>query len=378
MRITTTVLFVCVVGLLALGMVMLFSASMGQTEGRFWIMQPVWCALGMVVCLGLAAAGDYTWIKKVRWLLLALAALLLVVVLVPPFPGIVRKINGACRWIEYRGMRFQPSELAKIALIVWLAWYGEYCQWSMKEFRRGLMIPGLVIGVVLGLIFLEPDWGTAILLAAVSGIILFLAGARWDFLAVGALAGGSGLAVMLWHDPVRRERWLAFLDLEKYKETIGFQTYQSVTAIGSGGWQGVGLGDSRQKMGFVPELHTDFIFSLIGEELGLIGTLLVLLAFLAILVSGLYIAWRARDTFGRLLAAGITILITLQAVINIGVVTSSLPNKGLPLPFISYGGSSLVLMLASIGILLNVARHAQEPNSVLDPSLDAHPALEGA
>jgi cell division protein FtsW len=167
-----------------------------------------------------------------------------------------------------------------------------------------------------------------------------------------------GLAYSIWRDPMRMKRMLSWWDLEQSKDGVGYQAYQAMIALGSGGWFGLGLGNGRQKLGFVPEHHTDFIFSIIGEELGLITTLLVVAAFVIIAVCGICIALHARDTFGTLLATGITLLISLQAAINIGVVTSALPNKGLPLPFISYGGSNLLAMLTCIGILLSVARKA--------------------
>jgi cell division protein FtsW len=163
---------------------------------------------------------------------------------------------------------------------------------------------------------------------------------------------------MLLHNPMRMKRIFSWLDLEQHKDDVGYQAYQAMIALGSGGWTGLGLGNGRQKLGWVPEHHTDFIFSIIGEELGLLATLLVIVAFVVIALCGFYIALRAQDMFGTLLAAGITLLISLQAAINIGVVTSALPNKGLALPFISYGGSSLVVMLACVGILLSVARQA--------------------
>ncbi len=375
MKVATSILFSSVVGLLALGMVMLFSASTGEAKLSYWKMQPVWCALGLGICWILAACGDYAWLKKLWWLcwLAGLAVLVLVLI-----PGIGKHLNGASRWIKFQGFTFQPSELAKIATIIALAWYGDRYARFMGQWRRGWLYPGLLIAPVMLLIFAEPDWGTAMLLAAVCAIMLFLAGTRIDLLMVTGTGAFSALAVLLSNDPVRRARWLAFLDLERYKESFGFQVFQSVTAIGSGGIEGKGLCDGRQKFGFVPELHTDFIYSLIGEELGLIGTLAVILAFLAILFTGLYIARRARDNFGMLLASGITFLISLQAAINIGVVTSSLPNKGLPLPFISYGGSNLVILLGCIGILLNIARHAEEPANIFCPSLEPSGELEPA
>src|ERR1022692_955184 len=243
-------------------------------------------------------------------------------------------------------------------VIILLAWYGEHFQRQMPTLKRGVVIPGLLIAAMLLLIFGEPDWGTTILLAAVSGGMLIVAGARWRYFIPPMLAGLGGLLFLLWNNPLRMKRIFSWLYLEEHKSDTGFQTYQSILALGSGGWTGLGLGNGRQKLGFVPEHHTDFIFSIIGEELGLIATLLVVVAFVSIVVCGIYIALHARDTFGTLLATGITLLISLQAAINIGVVTSALPNKGLPLPFISYGGSSLVVMLACVGILLSVARQA--------------------
>ena len=173
-----------------------------------------------------------------------------------------------------------------------------------------------------------------------------------------AVAALTALGFSLWHDPIRSKRIFSWLYLEENKSGVGYQAYQAMLALGSGGWTGLGLGNGRQKMGFVPENHTDFILSIVGEELGLVATLLIIVGFVAIVVCGIYIALKSRDTFGLLLGSGITFLIGLQAFINIGVVTSALPNKGLPLPFISYGGSNLLIMLTSVGLLLSIARHA--------------------
>jgi cell division protein FtsW len=194
--------------------------------------------------------------------------------------------------------------------------------------------------------------------------MLLVAGVRWRFIVPPVLAGFAALAISLFHDPMRRARIMSWWELEKDKKGVGYQAYEAMLALGVGGWLGRGLGNSRQKLGFVPEQHTDFIFSIIGEELGLIATVLVVIAFIAIVLSGIYIAMRSPDTFGMLLGSGIAFMIGLQAVINIGVVTSALPNKGLPLPFISYGGSNLVLMLTSVGVLLSVARQAREPDPI--------------
>ncbi len=357
----TTILFACVLGLLALGMVTLFSVSALKPEAKYVMMQPVWGGLGLVMCL-LAAMVDYRRLKQhpmMAWMLYGLALALLV--LVWRF-GVTR--NGATRWLGYSGFNVQPSEFAKIALIILLAWWGDRFQ---KRFAKplpnlvwGLVLPAFLIAPVLALIFKEPDWGTTILLAAVCGILLYLAGTRWYYLFLPAAVGAYAMFVMISNDPVRGDRWDAYKHPAKHREGAGYQTYQAMVALGSGGVTGLGLGNGRQKLGFVPEHHTDFIFSVIGEELGLIATSLVLAAYVAIVCCGIHIAWHASDVFGMLLSAGITCLIGVQAAINMGVVTGSLPNKGLALPFISYGGSNLVLMLCSVGLLWSVARHAAD------------------
>jgi cell division protein FtsW len=355
MKAAVTMLVFCVAALLALGMVMLYSSSMAQAGTRYLLMQLVWCAIGLGLCLA-ATLIDYRWLKKFAWPLFGLAIVLLLLVFVPPI-GI--KVNGARRWLHWGGVRFQSSELAKLALIIALAWYGEHFQRQMPTWKRGIMIPAAFIGVILALVFIEPDRGTTILLGSVSAVMLIIAGVRWTYIVPPVIVALAGLGVSLARDPMRTRRIFSWLDLEAHKSGVGYQAYQAMIALGAGGWMGLGLGNGRQKMGFVPENHTDFIFSIIGEELGLITTLLVVMGFVGVIVCGIYIALNARDTFGMLLGAGITFLIGLQAFINIGVVTSALPNKGLPLPFISYGGSNLLMMLVAVGILLSIARHAK-------------------
>ena len=359
MKAAVTTLVFCVTSLLALGMVMLYSSSMTQVGTHYLMMQVRWGALGLVLCVG-AASMDYRWLRKAAWPLLLFSVILLVLVLVPQ---VTRRINGARRWFEFHGVRFQPSEMAKLSLIIVVAWYGERFQRQMPSWKRGVLIPSLFIGPVLALIFIEPDRGTTILLAAVCGIMLIIAGVRWRCFVPPIAVAAAGLAFSLWHDPMRMRRIFSWLNLEEHKSGTGYQAYQAMLALGSGGWTGLGLGNGRQKLGFVPEHHTDFILSIIGEELGLIATLLVVAAFVVIVVCGLYISRRACDTFGLLLGSGLTFLMGLQAAINIGVVTSALPNKGLPLPFISYGGSNLLAMLTCVGLLLSIARKAK----VVDP-----------
>src|SRR6266850_2343815 len=367
MKVAVTVLIFCVAALLALGMVMLYSTSMAQVGARYLLMQLIWCGLGLVLCV-VAASIDYRRVKKLVWPLLAFSTVLLALVLVHQ---IGTKINGARRWFSFGHVRFQPSELAKLALIMALAWYGEYFQRQMPGWKRGILIPGLFIGLVLGLIFVEPDRGTTILLASVSAIMLLIAGVRWKYIMPPVLLALGGLAISLWRDPMRAKRIFSWLYLEESKSGVGYQAYQAMVALGAGGWTGLGLGNGRQKHGFVPEHHTDFIFSIIGEELGLVATLLVVLAFIAIVIAGICIAFNSRDTFGLLLGSGISFLIGLQAFINIGVVTSALPNKGLPLPFISYGGSNLLIMLTSVGILLSIARRSRVPGTLPAKAADA-------
>ena len=361
MRVAVTTLAFCVASLLALGLVMLYSSSMTQVGAHYLMMQLVWCVFGFGLCVT-AAALDYQLFKKIAWLLFGLAVFLLLLVIAMRSHHVAGlsapRINGARRWFDFHGVRFQPSELGKIALVIALAWYGDRFQRRMHTFNWGVVLPTAMIAVVLGLVFVEPDRGTTILLAVVSGAVLLLAGVQWKFIVPPVLLAAVGLTVSILHDPMRMKRIFSWLDLEQHKDGVGYQAYQAMIALGSGGWTGLGLGNGRQKLGFVPEHHTDFIFSIIGEELGLVATLLVVVAFVVIAFCGIYIALRARDTFGTLLATGITLLISLQAAINIGVVTSALPNKGLPLPFISYGGSNLLAMLACVGLLFSIARQA--------------------
>ncbi len=357
MKLAVTVLVFCVAALLALGLVILYSSGMAQVGAHYLIVQLIWCGMGLGVCVA-GAALDYKLLQKLAWVLFGLAIVLLALVYVPHI-GIRRK--GASRWIGFHDISLlQPSEFAKLALIVIVAWYGDRFQRQMPTFKRGVVLPGILIALILGLVFREPDRGTTVLLACVSGTMLLIAGVRWKFIVPPLLASVAALAISILYDPMRRGRVFGWLHLEEHKEGVSYQAYQAMIALGAGGWTGLGLGNGRQKLGFVPEHHTDFILSVIGEELGAVATLAVVLAFVAILICGLYIAVKARETFGMLLASGITFLITLQAFINIGVVTSALPNKGLPLPFISYGGSNLLIMLTSVGILLSVARHGRD------------------
>ncbi|HOX58287.1 MAG TPA: putative lipid II flippase FtsW [Candidatus Paceibacterota bacterium] len=361
MKVSVTILVSCVAALLSLGMVMLYSSSMAQVGAHYLRMQLVWCGLGLAACV-VAALLDYRQLRWIWWLPLGLALLMLGLVL---NPHIGAKINGARRWFSFGGMRFQPSEFAKIALIIALAWYGERFQRQMPLWKRGILIPGLLIVVTVGLIFIEPDVGNALVLAAVSSTLLLISGVRLRYFLPPVIAGVIAIGTFICYNPMRSDRIHSWLHVEETRRDTGLQAYQAMVALGSGGLTGKGLGDGRQKLGFLPEHHTDFIFSIIGEELGLIATLLVVAAFIAIVFCGAHIAMNAADTFGMLLGSGITFLIGMQAFINIGVVTSALPNKGLPLPFISYGGSNLLMTLTSVGLLVSIARQARNPDGVI-------------
>ena len=252
-----------------------------------------------------------------------------------------------------------PSEFAKVALIIVLAWYGDRYQRQMPSWIRGMALPVLIIAPVIGLIFKEPDRGQTILLSSVCLGMLLVAGVRWRCLSLPVLLGGAGLAFSMLHDKMRKGRLDAWLHPDVHANGAALQAQQAMYGLGAGGWTGLGLGNGLRKYGYLPEINTDFIFANIGEELGLIATLLVVVGFVVIALCGIYISLHARDTFGGLLALGITLLICLQAAINIGVVTSALPNKGLPLPFISYGGSNLLAMFTCLGILFSIARQAE-------------------
>jgi len=372
MKTAVTTLAVCVAALLALGMVMLYSSSSSMTQhgtrvgANYLIMQMIWCALGLVACV-MATAVDYRLLKKVVWPMFVIAIILLVLVLLPLPHGLTRKINGAHRWFVLPGLRLQPSELGKLALIFALAWYGERFQRQMPSWKMGIVLPGFLIGLVGGLIFKEPDVGNALVIATVSGMMLLIAGIRLKYFLPPVIAVALAVSAFIYQNPMRSDRIYSWLHLEETKLGIGRQVYQSELALGSGGWTGLGLGNGREKLGWVSEHHTDFIFPVIGEELGLVATLLVVAAFVVIVICGIYISLRAPDTFGLLLGCGFSFLIGLQAFINIGVVTGALPNKGLPLPFISYGGSNLLAMLVCVGLLFSIARRARATQPASDP-----------
>ena len=313
----------------------------------------------MFVGLGLAwwlASIDYRSIRKKRWLIYSgfgVSTLLLALVYVP---GIGHEVNGATRWIKIPGVgNFQPSELAKITTIVALAaWFTHY-QSETRKLVKGFVSPCIILGVPVILIFFEKDMGTAASLAAAGLSVIFIAGARLRYIVPSVLAGLYAFYYFVRMDPNRWNRIMAYLDMETHKMGYAYQQHRGLLAFGNGGIEGAGLGNGAEKHGYLPFSHTDFIFPVIGEELGWV-TLLVVLCFVAYTVFGFLIAMRATDLFGRLLAIGLTAIIVVPAMVNIGVTTALLPNTGLPLPFVSYGGSNLVITIASVGLLISVHR----------------------
>lgn len=349
--------------LVLLGIVMLASTSFfvqeksNEAYAMLW-QQGVWVVASLVAAL-LFAWLPYENLYRFRWWIYGVALLALVFCFVP-YIGV--EVNGASRWIGLRALglpmiQFQPSELAKLACAVGLAgWFARHAPLT-RELTNGFLLPGAMVLVPLLLVGMEVDLGSAVLIGALAGGVMFVAGTRWLYL----LPVGSGLLGSLYGVvklmPNRVERVMAFMDLEKYKDGLGLQQWRAMIAFGSGGVEGVGLGNGRQKMMGLPEAHTDFIFPMVGEELGFAGAIFVVLLFVTIVLAGLNIAHRAKDRFGKLLAFGITFLMALEALMNMGVTTALLPNKGLPLPFVSKGGSSLLFAMIGIGILINIHRH---------------------
>lgn len=355
--------------LVTLGLTMLHSIGMQHPRGMYFFYQQCqWLGLGLVAC-GIAASVDYRKTRSLAFALLIATAVMLVMARIPPFGKLV---NGGWRWVRLGPVTMQPSELAKVALIMAIAAYAHACRRRLPTFLYGLVIPGAAIGLMLGLVLIGKDLGTTALLAMLSTAMLFAGGTRLRHLVPVGLVGIALLGTYLATDPVRWRRVDAFMHPEKYPETIAWQAEQSKIAIGSGGPMGRGLGNGIHKSGFVPEQPTDFIFSVIGEELGLRVTLPLLAAYLAFSLAALRIARRAPDTYGALIAFGIALLVGFQAVINIAVTTDSVPNKGLALPFVSYGGSCLLAMLTLVGLLINVAVRSahEEANEFAPPEGD--------
>ena len=355
------ILVLAVAALITIGLVMLFSTGAYAPDNHgdelsFLKKQSFWLGIGFL-CSVACAVVDYHWWKRTWPIGLAATLVLLVLCFVRP---IGMRINGSSRWVHLGPMTFQPSELAKLASIIFIAWWFSNFESDQKNFLKGFVIPLSVIGAVLALIVTETDLGTTLLIGGTVFILMFIAGSSLKYLGPLVLSGIVGILCLAWRISERQGRLLAFLNPEKYQETEGHQQLMGLIAFGSGGIDGLGLGNGRQKMLYLPYAHTDFIFPVIGEELGLRVTLAIVFCYLLVLTAGTLIALNARDRFGMLLGFGCTVTMGLQAAINIGVTTSLLPNKGLPLPLISYGGSNLFYCLICVGILINIYRQGKE------------------
>jgi len=354
------VLLLTVAGLLVLGLVMLFSTSAFARDSHgdiyfFVKRQIMWLCVGLVVSFAAACVDYHVW-QRWWWIFFCAAVVLLLLCFVP---GIGLRINGSSRWINIGVGVLQPSEMAKIAALFFLAWWYSRFQDESKGFLMGLAAPMAILSLLMLPILLEVDMGNTALIGATGVAVMFVAGAALRWLVLAGLGGLAGIAFLAMNISERQGRLLAFMDPEKYRLGEGLQQWQALIAFGSGGVEGLGLGEGRQKMLYLPYAHTDFIFPMIGEELGLRITLLTVAGYLLVCLCGSLVASNARDRFGLLLGIGAVMMISIQAAVNIGVTTSLLPNKGMPLPFISYGGSNLMVCLFMIGLLVNIHRQGR-------------------
>ncbi|MGH7256261.1 MAG: putative lipid II flippase FtsW, partial [Nitrospirales bacterium] len=326
-----------------------------EDPGFFLKRQLAWLLAGLIG-LHLVARIDYT-----RWRPLALPGLLVMLLLLAAvlIPSVGVEVKGARRWLKLGMISVQPAELAKLVLVLYLAAYLAKKGERIRDLTAGFFPPLIVIGLVAGLVLVQPDLGTAVVMGVVAFGLLFLGGAKLTHLGGLVVLVMPVVAALVLGSSYRRQRLMTFLSPWEDPTNAGFQVTQSFLAFGHGGVFGVGLGEGKQKLFFLPEAHTDFVLALVGEELGLIGTTSLAVLFLVLVLKGFQIAGRARHPFGRYLALGITMLIGVQALINAGVVTGLLPTKGLTLPFVSYGGSSLLVSLVAMGMLLSISRDRQ-------------------
>jgi cell division protein FtsW len=356
-----------VLALVSFGLVMVFSASSATAlledsqPTALVVRQAIYAAVGLGAYL-VAARMRPDALGRLAAPVMVVSVVLLLAVLVP---GLGSSANGARRWIDLGPLQIQPAELAKVAVVIWIAAAAARASARMRE-GAGLRPYLLLTGIVVLLVLVEPDLGTAAVIAVTALVMLAVAGARPRHLAVvtGGTLALAALAIAV--EPYRRERLLAFLDPWHDKGDTGFQVVQAAIALGSGGFHGVGLGNGLQKVFYLPEAHTDMIAATVGEELGLLGILALIAGFGAVAVAGYRIAHDAKDLHQQVLAAGLTTLVVVQAVVNLGAVLGLLPVTGVPLPFVSYGGSSLVVFLASTGLLVNIGRHGAAANRRLE------------
>jgi cell division protein FtsW len=355
------VLFASVLALVGFGIVMVYSASAVYATQKFgsatYFLRRdlLWSAIGLTA-MGIGMRVDFGAYRRWSYLMLIASIGMLAAVLL-----VGARINGARRWFHFAGVSFQPAELAKLALVIYLAYSLAKKAEKVRSFTVGFVPHMIVCGLMMALLLKQPDLGTAVILGMATLILLFVAGAKISYIFIAFLAAAPIMYQAIVGTPWRLRRMLAFIDPWQYRYDVGYQITESLISIGSGGVRGLGLGDGKQKLFFLPEAHTDYVMAIVGEELGLIGIVGIATMFGILVWRGARAALRARDAFGCYLAFGITAMFGLQALVNLGVVLGALPTKGLPLPFVSFGGSTLVVDLFAMGILLNISRGAPEP-----------------
>ena len=353
-------IFLVVIILIGIGLVMILSASSVRAlidyndSSYLFRHQLIWAMVGIIAMLFFMKL-DYHIFQRLAKPILFLSVIFLILVLFIGFTA-----GGSRRWFNLGFVRIQPSEMAKLAIVIYLAQYFSSRKKRLNSFKKRILAPVIVLDVVFMLILLEPDLGTAVTITGIFIIMLFASGVRLGHIFLIITAGIPFLIYFIFSADYRRERFFSFLNPWEDPLDTGYHIIQSLLALGSGGIFGVGLGQSRQKFLYLPEPGTDFIFAVLGEELGLLGTLFVLGLFFILAWRGFKIAMSVPDLFGSLLAVGLTSMIIIQTIINIGVVTASMPVTGITLPFISYGGTSMVIMMSAAGILLNISREAGE------------------
>jgi cell division protein FtsW len=353
-------LFAVTMLLVFVGLVMVFSASAVMARERFgspyaFLSKQLIFALAGIVAMVAAMRVDYRRYKNpaIVFCLLGITTLLLISVF------FLDRSHNTHRWFKLGGFSFQPSELAKPVLILFLAYFLEAHTKTMDDWRNTLLPAAAPILVLLGLIVLQPDLGTAIACAGIAACILYVAGMRLRYFGYALGASLLPLYFLIFHVAFRRDRILAFMNPYAERQKAGFHLIQSLIAVGTGGITGTGLMEGKQKLFYLPEPHTDFIFAVTAEELGLVGAMFLVTLFAIFLWRGMRVSWRTEDVFGRYLAVGITSMVVLQAFINMSVVLGLMPTKGIPLPLVSYGGSSIFVTLACVGVLLNITKQAE-------------------
>ncbi|MGR3178971.1 MAG: putative lipid II flippase FtsW [Candidatus Anammoxibacter sp.] len=357
-----------IAALTGIGLVMIYSTQMagpGMVNENFTFIfkHLLWILIG-VAALIVMSKIDYHYLQRYDFVLLVAGVVVLALVMIP---GIGTEVNGARRWLRLgHFFGFQPSDVAKICMLVFVSSYIVRNKDRMHEFARGFIIPFVIVGVYLALLLVEPDFGTTVFLLLLSAALLVIGGTRIIYMFFALIAVTPYVHKMIYEVSYRKDRLMAFLDPWKDPSDSGYQIIQSLIALGSGGLFGKGLGASRQKLYFLPESSNDFILTIIGEETGFVGIVVVTVLFGLFVWNGIKICKASPDLFGFLLAFGITLMIGLQAAINIAVVSGSVPTKGIPLPFISAGGSSLVIFMLSIGILINIGKQGRKKLTIDD------------